>query len=184
MHLRSNTDSTQILILNSQQTHDIYSLILPEYNFLCTLHFNISPCVIIYNQDFLEVVSLEHIYVDNGSKKVDLVGVLNSKYSYCASCFKKLDYVGKRGTFCPECLEVEKEKGPKKESLAFLLSLVPGWGYVYIGEDKKALITTILTVAMFFIPVIGWLLSFVIYLISIGNTVKTAKLINEVRKQA
>jgi hypothetical protein len=37
---------------------------------------------------------------------------------------------------------------------------------------------------MFFIPVIGWLLSFIIYLISIGNTVKTAQLINEVRKQA
>lgn len=127
---------------------------------------------------------MEHIYVDNEGKKINFVGVVKSKYSYCVSCFKKLDYMGKRGTFCPECLEIEKEKRPKIVALAFLLSLVPGWGYVYVGEDKKALITSILTVAMFFIPVIGWLLSFVMYLISIGNTVKTAQLINEVRKQA
>lgn len=127
---------------------------------------------------------MEHIYVDNEGKKVNLVGVVKSKYSYCASCFKKLDYVGKRGTFCSECLEIEMEKGPKIVALAFLLSLVPGWGYVYVVEDKKALITSILTIAMLFIPIIGWLLSFVIYLISIGNTVKTAQLINEVRKQA
>jgi len=127
---------------------------------------------------------VEHIYVDNESKQVNLVGVVKSKYSYCVSCFKKLDYVGKRGIFCPECLEIEKEKGPKIVSLAFLLSLVPGWGYVYVAEDKKALITAILTIAMLFIPLIGWLLSFVMYLISIGNTAKTAQLINEVRKQA
>ncbi len=127
---------------------------------------------------------MEHIHVDNDGKLVNLVGVVKSRYSYCARCFKKLEYVGKRGTFCPECLEIEKEKGPKKLAMAFLLSLVPGWGYIYIEEDKKALITAICIVAMFFIPVIGWLLSFIMYLISIGNTVKTAQLINEVRKQA
>jgi hypothetical protein len=127
---------------------------------------------------------VEHIHVDNEGKRVNLVGVVKSKNSYCARCFKKLEYVGKRDTFCPECLEIEKEKGPKIVALAFLLSLVPGWGYTYVAEDKKALITAICVVAMFFIPVIGWLLSFIIYLISIGNTVKTAQLINEVRKQA
>ncbi|HET8688973.1 MAG TPA: hypothetical protein VFM18_20375 [Methanosarcina sp.] len=127
---------------------------------------------------------MEHIHVDNEGKTVNLVGVVKSKYSYCTRCFKKLEYVGKRDTFCPECLEIEKEKGPKNVALAFLLSLVPGWGYTYIAEDKKALITAICVVAMFFIPVIGWLLSFIMYLISIGNTVKTAQLINEVRKQA
>ena len=131
-----------------------------------------------------EVFHVEHIYVDNEGKQANLVGVVKSKHSYCASCFKKLEYVGKRGTFCPECLEIEKEKGPKIVAVAFLLSLVPGWGYVYVAEDKKALITAIGTVAMLFIPVIGWLLSFIIYLVSIGNTVKTAQLINEIRKQA
>lgn len=138
----------------------------------------------IYCQSFGGVFAMEHVYVDNEGKQVNLVGVVKSKYSYCVSCFKKLEYMGKRGTFCPECLEIEKEKGTKIVALAFLLSLVPGWGYMYVAEDKKALMTAILTVAMFFIPVIGWLLSFIVYLISIGNTVKTARLINEVRKQA
>lgn len=127
---------------------------------------------------------MEHIHVDNEGKHVNLVGVVKSKYLYCVRCFKKLEYVRKRGTFCPECLEIEKEKGPKIVALAFLLSLVPGWGYTYVAEDKKALITAICIIAMFFIPVIGGLLSFIMYLISIGNTVKTAQLINEVRTQA
>jgi hypothetical protein len=127
---------------------------------------------------------VEHIHVDNESKPVNLVGVVKSKHSFCARCFKKLEYVGKRNTFCPECLEIEKKKGPKRVALTFLLSLVPGWGYMYVAEDKKALITAICIVVMFFIPVIGGLLSFIMYLVSIGNTVKTAQLINEVRKQA
>ena len=81
-------------------------------------------------------------------------------------------------------LKSRKRRGRKIIALAFLLSLVPGWGYVYVAEDKKALITATWTVAMLFIPVIGWLLSFIMYLVSIGNTVKTAQLINEIRKQA
>lgn len=126
---------------------------------------------------------MEYICVDSEGKTTNLMGVMKSKYSYCTSCLKKLEYVGKKGTFCPECLEIEKKKGPKIVALAFLLSLVPGWGYVYIAEDKKALITAICTVAIFFIPVIGWLLSFITYIMSIGNTIKTAQLINEIRKQ-
>jgi hypothetical protein len=132
----------------------------------------------------MEVFKVENIYVDNEGKSANLVGVVKSKYSYCTSCFKKLEHVGKGSIFCPECLEIEKEKGPKIVSLAFLLSLVPGWGYVYVAEDKKALITAISIVAIFFIPVIGGLLSSIMYLISIVNTVKTAQLINKVRKQA
>ncbi|AYK16199.1 MAG: hypothetical protein ACOX7X_13070 [Methanosarcina flavescens] len=124
-----------------------------------------------------------HMYTNWEDKPTKLVGVVKSKYSYCVNCFKTLEYVGKRSTFCPECREIEKEKGQKVVALAFLLSLVPGWGYVYVAEDKKALATSICTVAMFFIPVIGWFLSFIIYLVSIGNTVKTAQLINEVQKQ-
>lgn len=127
--------------------------------------------------------NLGHIYAKKKDKQINFVGVMKSKYSYCANCFKTLEYVGKRSTFCPECLGIEKEKGPKIVALAFLLSLVPGWGYVYVAEDKKALVTAICTVAIFFIPVIGWLLSFIIYLVSIGNTVMTAQLINEVQKQ-
>ena len=100
-----------------------------------------------------------HMYTNWEDKPTKLVGVVKSKYSYCVNCFKTLEYVGIRSTFCPECREIEKEKG------------------------QKALATSICTVAMFFIPVIGWFLSFIIYLVSIGNTVKTAQLINEVQKQ-
>jgi predicted RNA-binding Zn-ribbon protein involved in translation (DUF1610 family) len=132
----------------------------------------------------MEVYRLENRYVDNEGKSANLVGDVKSKYSYCTSCFKKIEHVGKGSTFCPECLEIEKEKAPKKVALAFLLSLVPGWGYVYVAEDKKALITAISIVAIFFMPIIGGLLSFIMYLISIVNTVKTAQLINKVRKQA
>ena len=124
------------------------------------------------------------MYTYGEDKRTKLVGIVKSKYSYCVNCFKTLEYAGKRSTFCPECREIEKEKGQKVVALAFLLSLVPGWGYVYVSEDKKALVTSICTVAMLLVPVIGWLLSFIIYLFSIGNTVMTAQLINEVQKQA
>jgi hypothetical protein len=76
----------------------------------------------------------------------------------CADCGQKVISVYLRHGLCPDCLEAELKAPMKNPTLAALLNIVPGLGFVYLGNKSKGGIFLFMFFLCCLIPVIGWLM--------------------------
>jgi len=88
----------------------------------------------------------------------DSVIQLNTDKVRCIHCGQKVIRAYINYDLCPDCLEAELKAPVKNPTLAAMLNIVPGLGFVYLGNKSKGGIYLFMFFLCCLIPVIGWLM--------------------------
>ena len=86
------------------------------------------------------------------------VAVQISEKVRCIDCGQKVVSAYLTHGLCPDCLETEIKAPLKNPTLAALLNIVPGLGFVYLGNKNKGGCYLMMFLFCCFIPIIGWLM--------------------------
>jgi len=74
----------------------------------------------------------------------------------CKSCSKKFYSSYLKGGFCPDCFGMLKDVPYKSPLLAFVFSIIPGAGHVYLGMKERGA-GCFLLFCISFLTLIGWI---------------------------
>jgi len=99
---------------------------------------------------------------------------LDVKKQFCWDCFAMFYEDALTDGICPRCLEKEKSMPKKNAILALILSLCPGFGLMYLGFFSKGFIYFAFFGLSIAIPILGWILIPLTYLVPIADTIITA----------
>jgi len=98
----------------------------------------------------------------------------------CRDCGQKVLRAYVNHGLCPDCLEKSMEAPFKNPTLAALLNIVPGLGFVYLGNKSKGGVYLFMFLLCCFIPLVGWLMlpaAFVWPALDARNTAKKMNLL-------
>jgi hypothetical protein len=103
---------------------------------------------------------------------------LNSNKVRCLDCGHKVLSAYASHGLCPDCLEAEIQAPFKNPAFAAILNIIPGLGFVYLGNSSKGGIYLFMFFLCCLVPVIGWLMLPVAFLWPAFDAAKAAKRMN------
>ncbi len=103
---------------------------------------------------------------------------LKQKKVMCKDCMKKFYKEFLNQGLCPECLDKEKNTSHKEPLVALALSILPGGGQYYLGQRMKSGVYLCMFSLCGIIPVIGWIMLPVAWIVPAVDAYNTAKRIN------
>ncbi len=96
----------------------------------------------------------------------------------CIDCGHKVLRAYINYGLCPECLEAELKAPMKNPTFAALLNIIPGLGFVYLGNKSKGGIYLFMFFLCCLIPFLGWFMLPVAFLWPAFDAAKTANRMN------
>jgi len=103
---------------------------------------------------------------------------LNTDKVRCNDCGQKVLRAYVNHGLCPDCLEAEVQAPYKNPAFAAILNIIPGLGFVYLGNSSKGGIFLFMFFLCCLVPVLGWLMLPVAFLWPAFDAAKTANRMN------